>query len=380
MNSFAEEHHRNIDFDALEYTKAPAQSLFCPVCKNVLLDPLQVSCAHAHILCTRCITRALEDKLECPVDRAPMPKGLEECTRANPLIQQVIDEMEVRCPNPECKRVLQRGVLAWHLKDECQFQKVTCIANCGSLVPRHSFTEGCSHEIIHCEHCGLELMQGQLLEHLDTCPELSHECRHCKEEFSAEDMALHECGERPAHCAAQLYGCLWTGTMKETESHQKCCILKSLQPYLQEQNSRLMNFELENRALKSIVTNLESRTTEEATIEVSSEYERDRTYIYQTLETLSINLEAISSSLAALDTKQSHLIMGESLRTKEELGMMRAAVQGLRMQWHHFLQNTRGPASMPVASSSSQSAQSSTNPPPRSTPTRQPSDGSRVKL
>lgn len=370
-----------VDFDALIYVSPPPQSLFCPVCKNILQAPLETSCAHRHTMCSRCLEQALEDKLECPVDRTPMPGGLSDCRPACKLISQVIDELETSCPNMRCGRILPRGNVEWHLREQCPFEQIKCPATlCEQLVLRKDIVgTQCNHILNECEHCSQEIMANRMSDHLNECPELSHQCQYCLLEYSAEDMSHHVCSQEPIICGAAAFGCSATGTRESMTAHSQSCSVLMMVPYLKSQQDKIANLELENRMLRQSIHSLELVETLEPVVEVSSEYERDRNHLFESLSTLSTGMENMSVALTALDTKQSHLIMNESMRTKDEMAMLRAGLQGLRMQWHHFLQNTRGPFSAPE-----QVFQNLQQPPEvastRGAPVRLSNDGSRVKL
>lgn len=49
------------------------------------------------------------------------------------------------------------------------------------------------------------------------------------------------------------------------------------------------------------------------------------------------DMERFSATLGELEIKQGMLLMNESLRTKEELAGIRAAINGIRMQIHWLL-------------------------------------------
>ena len=362
------------DLDTLTYVDKVPQSLICPVCKSVLLTPLQTKCQH--IFCARCVSRALADKLECPIDRTAMPNGMEDCQAAPRLLDQLIDELEVKCPNSGCARTMERGLLHWHLKDACEYQKVKCRdQNCEKLSLRKDLGDGCEHQVVTCDHCDAELEVGTLSKHLDECPELSHVCPYCFVELSVDDIKQHKaaCTMAPASCPAKPFGCMWSGVARDKAAHATACAIVIMMPFLQKQQDKLVDLELRNAMLQTSLETLQAAAKEEPVFEISSEYERDRSYLFQTLENLSNHVESLSSSITALDTKQSHIMMNETIRTKDELGMLRGGLQGLRLQVHHLVQYSRGPAlNVPVK----QDAETS----PRILPTRQMSDGSRVKL
>lgn len=373
-----------VDWDSLEYPENVPLSLYCPVCKNVLLTPIQTSCLYMHTFCARCITRALEERLECPVDRTPMPEGLKDCSSAPKVIDEVLDELKVRCPNEGCTRVLPRGVVEFHMKDECRFQLLSCpILECNKHVVRGEWQPNrCSHSMANCEHCMEEIMAKDLQSHLDECRELSHQCKYCNEEFNSVEIGMHrnQCQQRPVVCLSEIFGCSWLGSQRELPVHIANCSIHMMSPWLEKQKSRLDNLELENTRLKRKLSTISSIRSDDSIIEVSSEYERDRAYLFQTLETLSAGLENMTNSINTMDTKQNHIMMAESMRSKEELAMLRAGLQSLRLQWHHFLQNMRGPTLARTIDVSTNADRAEEGKNRRELSPRQASDSSRVKL
>lgn len=102
-----------------------------------------------HIFCNLCITRALELSPTCPIDRSPLASN--DLVEAPRIIQQMVEELRVACPNRErgCQVECERGLMRGHLKDACEFRvgggadgkgkdkedgRVGCEV-CGELVP-----------------------------------------------------------------------------------------------------------------------------------------------------------------------------------------------------------------------------------------------------
>lgn len=103
-----------------------------------------------HIFCNLCITRAIDLSPTCPIDRSPL--ALSDLVEAPRIIQQMVEELRVACPNRErgCKVDCERGLMRGHLREECEFRaggstggkgkgkeedgRVGCEV-CGELVP-----------------------------------------------------------------------------------------------------------------------------------------------------------------------------------------------------------------------------------------------------
>lgn len=73
-----------------------------------------------HIFCSHCLTRAVLLSPSCPIDRSPLT--LEEIVAAPRIVQQMVRELKVLCPNRAsgCEHECERGLLAGHLKDQCR--------------------------------------------------------------------------------------------------------------------------------------------------------------------------------------------------------------------------------------------------------------------
>lgn len=97
--------------------------------------------------------------------------------------------------------------------------------------------------------------------------------------------------------------------------------------------ARLETLELENRALRKKIDILlppgrddDGPVYDDQTIQLLTEQEHLRG-----------DVERLSASLGEMEIKQSMLLMNETLRTKEEMAGMRAAINGMRMQIHWLL-------------------------------------------
>ncbi|ORY85590.1 hypothetical protein BCR37DRAFT_340514, partial [Protomyces lactucae-debilis] len=353
-----------IDYDSLSYVQTPPDSLFCPVCRALLTTPLQTKMCN-HVFCARCISRALSDKLECPIDRTPMRRGMEDCSPAPRLLESLVDELLVYCPFKVhgCPVTVSRGLLKYHIRDACDYVLVPCAnPQCDKFSFRKDIAAitdtadsaldelddklTCAHTTTVCEHCGDEVLESAKESHLDECSALSHTCTYCTSEFSAVDMAGHRliCLEEPVNCSAHSLGCTWHEKRIAQPAHEASCIFNSLRPYLAAQDAKLAALQLENASLRERVTAFEQLPINqgiEPVLEISSEYERDRAYLFQQLEQTGTHIENLSNAIASLETRQAHVMMNESLRNKDELAMLRGGLQAMRLQFHHFLQQTR---------------------------------------
>ncbi|KAH8418840.1 hypothetical protein KR222_002068 [Zaprionus bogoriensis] len=147
------------------------EELICPICADVLEDPMQSStCEHA--FCRFCIEKWMQEKQICPVDRSDLlPIHLVPASR---LMRNMLGRLRIKCCFAEngCTALMPLNEYRNHVTN-CQNNPkvvVTCTKGCGMKVPKD---ELCKH------NCIFELRQ-QLQEQISAIPELR------------EMQALHE--------------------------------------------------------------------------------------------------------------------------------------------------------------------------------------------
>lgn len=101
-----------------DYVGPVNASLECAICRQPFDNPAMAPTCQ-HIFCTICILRALELSPTCPIDRSPL--SLDVLAEAPRIIQQMVQELPVFCPNKDrgCPVQCERGLLAGHLKGAC---------------------------------------------------------------------------------------------------------------------------------------------------------------------------------------------------------------------------------------------------------------------
>ncbi|XP_011670541.1 E3 ubiquitin-protein ligase TRAF7 isoform X2 [Strongylocentrotus purpuratus] len=170
------------------FVEEPSSHLLCPVCKNLLLEPM-ISVECGHTFCKACLQNTGEgvaSLAECPVDSKPL-KG----TRSVPnrSIESQIDELQIFC---KCgiKRLDSRNDV---VEDE---------TGCPEIIPLASQTsheEECSFVKVVCPNSALcgKVPRSKLEDHFQ-------ECQHFPCDFT----------ER---------GCSFRGTKQAVEDHIKSC-------------------------------------------------------------------------------------------------------------------------------------------------------------
>lgn len=176
--------------------------------------------------------------------------------------------------------------------------------------------------------------------HENQCPQIIAQCPHCAGEFTRSTIASHSfsCPAAIIPCPASDIGCPYSGPRGEAPEHVSVCAFTLLRPVLQTHAERLSTLELENRALrKKIDILLPPRNSHLSEAPVVTVFDDQTIQLLTEQEHLRSDIEILNASLGEMEIKQSMLLMNETLRTKEEMAGIRAAINGIRMQIHWLL-------------------------------------------
>lgn len=340
------------------------RTLSCPVCRQgfdaalklspaprliqQMADDLEVACSHSSIGCTFVGPRHL---LKVHL--------LHDCQ---------LREVGCPCSRQGCGTIIRKRDLAAHL-EACSFGLVPCPMSCGAQVRR-----------------------GELETHLETiCPRKEVECPHCATEgLTRETLDEHIgqiCDEAPTLCPHARFGCNWHGIRRDLINEHldpdvNACPFEAIKGFLLLCEARMTASEVENAALKRRVADLE-RSQKALAIEavtcrnslgqfalprtvptpdspqlrplhdflvepadawhgvgVGTEHEtRPARANHEQFESLPSTISRIGSSLQSLEGAIERLdlrhqvgVLDETIRLQEEVGTLRAAVHGLRLQ------------------------------------------------
>ena len=131
------------------------KNFFCPICKDVLKDPVQ--CHNEHYFCKACITQHLKNSQTCPVC---MEKVTEETLTEPPrIVTNYLDGLIINCGHSErgCTELIELGRLEAHISVcscrpvTCPNEKCTTTTNMADLEQHTS--EVCEYRQVHCEEC-----------------------------------------------------------------------------------------------------------------------------------------------------------------------------------------------------------------------------------
>jgi hypothetical protein len=177
----------NGSYDKKLFTKPLSDYLECPICFNIMKDPVQ--CPGSCTFCRHCVSEHLNGVETCPTCANPMDK---EKLLPNRLIGSMIGDSEVHCLSYEspgdgiktdeelaeelansCGWTGKLKDAEQHYKD-CQFVKVECPnIGCEDMclrkdLPEH--IENCLHRLIPCKWCNLRRKIDAVDAHVLVCP------------------------------------------------------------------------------------------------------------------------------------------------------------------------------------------------------------------
>ncbi|KAH9431339.1 hypothetical protein MCOR02_008634 [Pyricularia oryzae] len=221
----------SLDWPALEYVGEVSQNLWCPICQAPLVLPVVTRCGH--VFCSGCFDGLLEHSNNCcPLDRKSFSRDLERgrfpARPAPRIIQNLLDELQVRCPNRRCNKVETRSSIKRHYERECNYTKVPCSApSCQKLVARMDAGEGCKHMIVQCPQCFSLIEASDADDHCENdCISAARECEHCCSSVLRHRYAVHlqqDCPEIPRPCEYAASGCTYKAKRCLLGEHERGC-------------------------------------------------------------------------------------------------------------------------------------------------------------
>ena len=177
----------------VDETKKNLETLQCPVCFEIVLEPVQTSCGH--LFCKRCV----EGVTRCPSCREQFNSVPDHFNNRR------ARSLRVKCSFTAngCKWVGDLGDVGEHEAARCEFQSKIC--------PYCDFTT---------------IKQGGLHEHLTICNSHTFQCPNgCGAAPSRRDLDQHleECPEQLIPCKFSILGCDAVLPRKAMERHVATC-------------------------------------------------------------------------------------------------------------------------------------------------------------
>ena len=173
----------------VDETKKNLEALQCPVCFEIVLEPIQTSCGH--LFCKKCVQR-VGRCFVCRKQFTSMPDHFNK---------RRVRSLKVECPCTAngCKWVGDLGDVGDHEAARCEFQPKPC-PYCDFItiqkVELQKHLDTCDSHTFPCPNgCGAAPSRKVLDQHLDECPEQLVRCKFsilgCDAELPRKAMKHH---------------------------------------------------------------------------------------------------------------------------------------------------------------------------------------------
>ncbi|KAJ3396117.1 hypothetical protein HDU92_003986 [Lobulomyces angularis] len=279
-------------------------NLICPMCCFPFVSPTTTDCNHT--FCEYCLTKSLSISQKCPSCRSEISK----VTPANLIIANLVNELMVYCNEKVngCQWKGERSQLHNHL--ECMFVLKKCQ------------NEGCLKMIKKVEY------KNHLEIHNPASKLYCIQCKYCQEFIPFLDIESHgrDCGETDSKCPSALFGCTWSGKLKNYLRHINTCTFAQLLPYFNIQESKYRSVVEENMNLHK---KMESLTLEVEQLRQELGQEREVEFRKE------IIFEEFNQRFCNLELKQDMALLSETSRLRDELSNLRILCQSIQMQLIH---------------------------------------------
>ena len=213
---------QGVEYEFIDETKKNLEDLVCPICQEILSDPLITSCGH--LFCRMCLERHGGGPKDCPVCRQ------EYTVMSDQFHARRISGLKVKCSNARrgCKWSGELKDAKGHVgSSSCQFADVLCKNSCGKYFRRTVIvdheTNQCPKRPYTCNHCGKKGTFDDIeSSHYTVCTLLPVPCpTGCSTQVPRNQLLLHlsECYRRPVRCKYHQIGCPAVLEAKDMEQH-----------------------------------------------------------------------------------------------------------------------------------------------------------------
>ena len=358
-----------VDPRALEYVSPYDHNLMCAICYCPFVNAVRLPCEH--VFCQRCVNDAMTiggtgsrpSSVNCPSCRRMIHTS--ELTSMPKILDRMLDDLMVRCPLKDegCNEQVQRCEVQQHVDKKCAYSEVECpVENCLlSILRKDLEKQRCLHRMLQCEDCNAFFMERDLESHRTLyCEAGRTSCPDCKAQVLLRDIDQHveSCPDAIFPCNAKDYGCDFIARRAALDQHSKTCALAKLVPFLLRQNERLdaheaaiKSLRLRNSILETSFSSFQETLglsadivdarSSSASASDASPFDSTAHHLLCLQESLREEVSRVSAAVAELDARTTMTVMNESLRIKEDISHMNAAIGGIRLQLHRLVSARR---------------------------------------
>ena len=215
----------NKEYQFISKDKSLVERYLCPICQEILHEPVQTSCGH--LFCGRCLKRVRSKN--CPSCRAEFVREPIE----DKFNEREIKNLIVKCQNSSrgCEWEGELGNVESHQNGVCGYQLVQCGNKCGAEIERRDIEkhkkDHCELRMYKCPYCTLywDTYKKVTSEHFKECDGFPLDCpNNCgKKRIERRDMSSHLCAcpEEVVPCRYQSLGCKVRLPRKQMKDHLK---------------------------------------------------------------------------------------------------------------------------------------------------------------
>ena len=144
------------------------KNFLCPICANVLKDPVQ--CQNQHYFCKECIKKHLKTNAKsCPICAQDLSE--ETLAEAPRILTDYLNGLLTRCDHSErgCPEEVPVFRLKSHVR-KCDFRPIVCtIEKCGQTFNQKDLadhvTDECEYRLVHCLECNDDMIHKKFTKH-----------------------------------------------------------------------------------------------------------------------------------------------------------------------------------------------------------------------
>ena len=300
--------YKGQDYIFVDQSDAYLKELECPICRDIVSEPLLTSCGH--LFCRECHSKlgggyhSPEDgyrtvwRIQCPM-----------CQQQHTTVQDKFNErrvkaLQVRCTNYQygCKWVGNLDDEMQHRKrqNSCHFEEIKCPHGCGQTIRRmtqsHHMNE-CQMRLHRCKYCGEEGQYWKIVQdHLQSCVRYPVRCPNgCNKRIPREDTASYKLEKTVSTMETELQAERQRLHDLASESKER---IRQLKSDTKAKTERIHDLERETTAMARRIHDLERDA--EAKVQRIHDLEEDTITKEQCIQALHRDVEAKTVDIQGL--------------------------------------------------------------------------------
>lgn len=350
-----------IDWQSLEYVNPVDENLLCAICKTPFAFPASANGCR-HTFCTKCLRSHLriqreldQDAPSCPLCRTELiDQGWNEFySRGDRIVEAMVDELVVKCPEELCSWTGPRRSLTTHFTT-CEYVLIPCVdIVCQKLIMRRSQEQECLHYGEPCHLCESDIEVADRYKHLTKiCSKTMVECDMCAESVERGDLPAHTeiCLRRtPVACKYKSLGCRYQNIRESVDEHMQHCVYAMIRSVrdevnknLQELENKMETIQSEHAALREAVKGQEN-TCIVGDLSLSQDHRERAQFMLETFDQIDKKISDLGQVVVTRDQQNAAMLHHEVMPIKDQLSEIRSqmGILSMHVRWLMDVQRTR---------------------------------------